>query len=84
MGGRLYLYLKGRGLVVRCDAVGPILAARSVPVNARQYESAMDDRALTMAVWRRGRPNVPIQHSGHGSQYTSDQFQRLLCEMGVI
>ena len=39
--------------------------------------------ALMMAVWRRGRPESVMHHSDHGSQYTSDQFQRLLGELGV-
>ena len=39
--------------------------------------------ALMMAVWRRGRPGSVMHHSDRGSQYTSDQFQRLLAELGV-
>ena len=39
--------------------------------------------ALMMAVWRRGRPESVMHHSDRGSQYTSDQFQRLLAELGV-
>jgi putative transposase len=39
--------------------------------------------ALMMAVWRRGRPDAVLHHSDRGSQYTSDQFQRLLGELGV-
>jgi putative transposase len=39
--------------------------------------------ALMMAVWRRGKPNELLHHSDRGSQYTSEQFQRLLGELGV-
>src|SRR5690606_4385705 len=39
--------------------------------------------ALVMAVWRRGKPEAVLHHSDRGSQYTSDQFQRLLDELGV-
>ena len=39
--------------------------------------------ALTMALYRRGRPAALMHHSDRGSQYTSDQFQRLLAEHGV-
>jgi len=39
--------------------------------------------ALMMAVWRRGKPNALLHHSDRGSQYTSEQFQRLLSELGV-
>lgn len=39
--------------------------------------------ALVMAIWRRGRPNALLHHSDRGSQYTSDQFQRLMADHGV-
>ncbi len=39
--------------------------------------------ALMMAVWRRGRVDALLHHSDQGSQYTSDQFQRLLAAHGV-
>ena len=39
--------------------------------------------ALTMALWRRGKPEALMHHSDRGSQYTSDQFQRLMVEHGV-
>jgi putative transposase len=39
--------------------------------------------ALVMAIWRRGRPTELLHHSDQGSQYTSEQFQKLLTELGV-
>jgi len=45
-------------------------------------ELVMD--ALTMAVWRRGRPRELLHHSDRGSQYTSDQCQRLMAEHGIV
>jgi putative transposase len=39
--------------------------------------------ALVMALWRRGRPQELLHHSDQGSQYTSEEFQRLLGEHGV-
>ena len=39
--------------------------------------------ALVMAIWRRGKPNALLHHSDRGSQYTSDQFQRLMADHGV-
>ncbi len=39
--------------------------------------------ALMMAIWRRGRPDVLLHHSDRRSQYTSDQFQRLMADHGV-
>ena len=40
--------------------------------------------AMLMAIWRR-RPRAQLlHHSDRGSQYSSDQFQQLLAEHGVI
>jgi putative transposase len=39
--------------------------------------------ALMMAIWRGGKPDALLHHSDRGSQYTSEQFQRLLGELGV-
>ena len=36
-----------------------------------------------MAIWRRGRPDALLHHSDRGSQYTSEQFQRLIAANGV-
>lgn len=40
--------------------------------------------ALMMALHRRGKPREVLHHSDQGSQYTSEQFQMLLIEAGVI
>jgi putative transposase len=40
--------------------------------------------ALMMAVWRRGKPNELLHHSDQGSQYTSEQFQRLMADSGIV
>lgn len=39
--------------------------------------------ALLMAVWRRGRPKELLHHSDQGSQYTAEDFQRLLSHHGI-
>ena len=39
--------------------------------------------AMLMAIWRRGPVDALLAHSDQGSQYTSEQFQRLLKEHGV-
>jgi putative transposase len=39
--------------------------------------------ALIMAIWRRGKPDALLHHSDRGSQYTSEQFQRLMEDHGV-
>lgn len=40
--------------------------------------------ALVMAIWRRGKPDALVHHSDRGSQYTSEQFQRLMADHGVV
>ena len=39
--------------------------------------------ALMMALWRRGKPRELLHHSDQGSQYTSEQFQRLMADHGI-
>jgi putative transposase len=39
--------------------------------------------ALMMAVWRRGKVDALLHHSDQGSQYTSEQFQRLLADRDI-
>jgi putative transposase len=40
--------------------------------------------ALLMAIWRRGPVKALLHHSDQGSQYTSEQFQKLLKEHGIM
>jgi putative transposase len=40
--------------------------------------------ALLMAVWRRGKPGALMHHSDRGSQYASEQFQRLMADSGIV
>jgi putative transposase len=39
--------------------------------------------ALMMALWRRGKPVALLHHSDQGSQYTAEDFQRLLADQGI-
>ena len=39
--------------------------------------------ALMMALWRRGKPSELLHHSDQGSQYTSEEFQRLLTDQDI-
>ena len=39
--------------------------------------------ALMMAIWRRGKPVALLHHSDQGSQYTAEDFQRLLADQGI-
>ncbi len=40
--------------------------------------------ALVMAIWRRGKPDALLHHSDRGSQYTSEQFQKLMADHGIV
>ena len=54
------------------------------PVDERHDERAqLVTDALVMAIWRRGKPRALLHHSDRGSQYTSEQFQRLMADHGV-
>jgi putative transposase len=44
-------------------------------------ELVMD--ALSMAIWRRGKPDELLHHSDQGSQYTSEPFQRMLEDLNI-
>jgi transposase InsO family protein len=37
-----------------------------------------------MAIWQRGKPDALLHHSYRGKQYTSEQFQRLMADHGVV
>jgi putative transposase len=51
-------------------------------MSARMTAQLVTD-ALTMAICRRGKPEALLHHSDRGSQYTSEQFQRLLADHGI-
>ena len=52
-------------------------------MNAQMTAQLVID-ALMMAIWRRGKPIELLHHSDQGSQYTSEDFQRLLADQGII
>ncbi len=51
-------------------------------MNSRMTTTLVAD-ALLMAIWRRGWPEEVLHHSDQGSQYTSDDFQRMLADHGI-
>ncbi len=51
-------------------------------MNANMTAQLVTD-ALIMAIWRRGKPDALLHHSDQGSQYTSQQFQRLMADHGI-
>ncbi len=48
-----------------------------------ERDASLATDALMMAVWRRGSADALLHHSDQGSQYTSEQFQRLLLDNGI-
>jgi len=59
------------------------LFSRRVVGWSMQMSAQLVMDALTMALWRRGKPNALLHHSDQGSQYTSEDFQRLLAHHGI-
>ena len=54
-------------------------------INPEQAEIAqLVTDALVMAIWRRGKPDALLHHSDRSSQYSSEQFQRLMADHGVV
>jgi len=51
---------------------------------SEQMTAKLVTDALIMAIWRRGKPQSLLHHSDEGSQYTSEQFQRLLSEQKIV
>ena len=51
-------------------------------MNATMTAQLVTD-ALMMAIWRRGKPDALLHHSDQGSQYASEQFQRLMADHGI-
>ena len=49
-----------------------------------QMTSQLVIDALIMGLWRRGKPAALLHHSDQGSQYTSEDFQRLLADQGIV
>ena len=77
-----YLWTAGGWLYVA--AVIDLYSRRVVgwSMNAAMTAQLVTD-ALVMAIWRRGKPHALLHHSDRGSQYTSEQFQRLMADHGV-
>lgn len=68
--------------------VAVMLDLYSRPIVGWSMHSSMTSQlvadALMMAVWRRGKPKQLLHPCDQGSQYTSEHFQRLLAEQGIL
>jgi transposase InsO family protein len=72
-------------VILRYIAVVIDLFSRRVvgwSMNANMTAQLVTD-ALIMAIWRRGKPDALLHHSDQGSQYTSEQCQRLMGDHGI-
>ena len=84
MGRGLHLPLDRRSLALRA-AVVDLFSRRVVGWFMRATMTAqLVTAALVKAIWRRGKPQAVVRHSDRGSQNTSEPFQRLLADHGVI
>ena len=83
MGGRLHVYLDWRRVAVRGGGRRSVQPAGRGVVDAAGVTAQLVLDALTMALWRRGKPAQLLHHSDQGSQYTSEDFQRLLSAEGI-
>jgi putative transposase len=45
--------------------------------------TALVTDSLVMAIWRRGKPRALLHHLDRASQYTREQFRRLMADYGV-
>ncbi len=84
MDRRLHIRLADRGLALRRGRHLSVLAPRRRLVDEGRHDGALATDALMMAIWRRGKPDALLHHSDRGSQYTSDQFQWLMADNGVV
>ena len=84
MDRRLHLCLDRGGLALCGGRRRSVLAARGRLVDERGDDGTARHRRLVMAIWRRGKPDALLHHSDRGSQYTSEQFQRLMADHGVV
>src|ERR1700722_10570899 len=84
MDRRLHLCVDGRRLALCGCRHRSVLSTRGrVWWMSAEMTAQLVTDALVMAIWRRGKPEALLHHSDRGSQYTSEQFQRLLTELGV-
>ena len=68
-----------------CCRDRPVLPARGRLVDECCHDTAQPlSDALVMALWRHGKPNALRHHSEQGSQYTSEQFLRLMADHGIV
>jgi putative transposase len=75
----------GQRRVVYVAAVIDLFSRRVVgwSMSAAMTAQLVTD-ALVMAIWRRGKSDALLHHSDRGSQYTSEQFRKLMADHGAV
>jgi len=64
--------------------VAAVIDLFSRRVDGWSMSASMTAQLVTDAlIWRRGKPNSLLHHSDQGSQYTSEQYQRLMADHGI-
>src|SRR5947207_1441528 len=84
MGCRLYLSLDRRGLALRVCRHRSVLAACGRLVDADRHDGTARHRRAGDGNLATGQTCTLLHHSDRGSQYTSEQFQRLMIDHGVV
>ena len=85
MDCRLYVCVDGGGLALRGCGHRSVLSAGGRLVDERRDDSTTRDRRPGDGdLAGRGKPDALLHHSDRGSQYTSEQFQKLMADHGVV
>ena len=50
----------------------------------RASRKCQSEQTPEWATWRRGKPDALLHHSDRGSQYSSEQFQKLIADQGIV
>jgi putative transposase len=79
-----YSTLDSGGLALCGGSDRSVLSAGGRLVDECRDDTQLVTDALVMAIWRRGKPDALLHHSDRGSQYTSEQFQKLLSDHGIV
>ena len=83
MDRRLHLHLDGGGLTLCGSGGGSVFPAGGRLVDERLDDGPARHGCAGDGVLRRDKPRALLHHSDRGSQYTSEQFQRLMADQGI-
>ena len=83
VGRRLHLHLDRRRLALRCRRHRPVLPPRRRLVDEGRDDGAARHRRAYDGDLEARQAGCLLHHSDQGSQYTSEQFQRLMADNGV-